>query len=210
MTAVVETTVPRPAYVRSGAFAGALSALVFTLVHDLLISDIWAMTAPMVVAGAVTGLCLGWTYGIVAADPSVTGWLAFNGVYLLLLAGLGATSVAVFEPVTTVEAIIARGGPVDDLIGQAFPMTAAFTVVGALAVASIFGRRRSAIGPVVLTTLVLVVTLGLNVSVIGLVEISGTEWFLVGELLGLTALLAIVFAGAFMALEWRRLPRRTA
>lgn len=38
--------------VRSGAVAGALSVFVFTIIHDILISDIWFSLLPMAVAGA--------------------------------------------------------------------------------------------------------------------------------------------------------------
>jgi hypothetical protein len=37
----------------SGAAAGAFSAVVFMVVHDLLISDIWFSFIPMVVSGAL-------------------------------------------------------------------------------------------------------------------------------------------------------------
>jgi len=38
--------------VRSGAVAGALSVFVFTIIHDILISDIWFSLLPMAVVGA--------------------------------------------------------------------------------------------------------------------------------------------------------------
>lgn len=50
--------------VRSGAAAGAVSAIVFALVHELLISDMWNTVPLMMAAGALCGMGIGWTYGL--------------------------------------------------------------------------------------------------------------------------------------------------
>ena len=44
----------RIAHVRSGAIAGAVSALAFTAFHDLVISDIWESLMAMLIAGGST------------------------------------------------------------------------------------------------------------------------------------------------------------
>lgn len=195
---------------RSGAVAGVVAVLGFTIVHDILISDIWAMLPIMAVAGAISGACLGWSYDRVVRLPSAWSWLAYNTAFLLMFGMLGAASVVVFEPVTTMAAVIERGGPVDDLIAQALPMTIAFTVAATVLVTWLFGRGWRDLGPVGLTTAVLVLFLGLNISAIGLVEIPRSGLYLIAELFGLVAVIGAVFMLVVVALERGSLPwRRT-
>lgn len=188
-------------YPRSGAVAGAVSVLVFTWVHDLVISDIWAMLVPMLLAGAACGACLGWTYRRLAARPTVAGWLRYNATHLVMFGLLGALSVAVFEPVTTMAAVATTNAPPHDLIAQAMPMTIVFTLVTAVSVTWLHGRRWRELGPVLVTVTVLVALLGLNVSAIGLVEIPSGSAYVIAELFGLIAALDVVFALVFVGLE---------
>jgi uncharacterized membrane protein YuzA (DUF378 family) len=193
------------AFTGTGAVAGALSALAFVAIHDLLISDIWFSLVPMMVAGAVCGLCIGWTYGLLFAASSIGSWWRYNLTYVAMFAVLGGVSVLVFEPRTTMAALTAANEPPHELIGAALPMTVVFTVVSAAVVTALFGRRWSHFGAVLMTSTVLVVLLGLNVSVIGLVEIPRGSLYLVAEMFGLIVFLNVVFAVAFMALQWKRL-----
>jgi len=192
-------------YLRSGALAGAASAFGFALVHAIVISDIWNTLVIMMVAGAVCGLCICWSYRRLFSQVSVGSWLLYNLVYLAMFGLLGAVSVAVFDPVTTVTAIMEAGGPVDDLIVQALPTTVVFTFSTAGLVGLLFGRASSDFGAVLSTTAVLVIFLGLNISVIGLVEFDGGSAYLVLELLGLVLAIGAFYASAFVALEWKRL-----
>jgi hypothetical protein len=195
-------------FARSGALAGAASALGFAVIHHVLISDIWFSAVAMVAAGAVCGLCVAWTYGIVAGTPSVSGWLRYNATHVGLFGLLGAVSVAVFEPVTTVAALVAADGPPGDLIGTAMPMTLAFVVAASVVVGALHARRWSDLGPITVTMAVLVLVLGLNVSVIGLVEIPAGSAFLVVELFGLIVAIDVMFVAVFAALERSSLRRR--
>ena len=72
-----------PRFVLVGAFAGALSALVFTIVHQLIISSIWFAVVSMLVAGAVSGVCLAWSYAVVVNHKNVRTWLTYNSLYVL-------------------------------------------------------------------------------------------------------------------------------
>lgn len=191
----------RPSYQRSGVLAGTVSALVFTFVHDLLISDIWAMLPIMVAASAICGLCVGWTYGRLIDEPSIGSWLGYNLVYLVMFGLLGITSVVVFDPVTTLAEVIEDEGPIDELVRIALPMTVLFALATVVAISAFFGRRRSDIGPVFLTVSVLVLFLGLNVSAIGLVDIPRDSTYLVAELFGLIVVIDVSFAAAFLVLE---------
>jgi hypothetical protein len=186
---------------RSGAVAGAASTLVFTWVHDLVISDIWAMLAPMLVAGVACGASLAWSYRRVAARPSVAGWLGYTATHVVMLGLLGAVSVAVFEPVSTMAELVTADAPPDALIGRAMPLTVAYTLASAAVSTAGFARTLRGFGPVLAATTLLVALLGLNVSVIGLVEIPAGSRVVVAELLGLVALLGAVFAGGAVVLE---------
>ena len=89
----------------AGAIAGATSAITFTALHQLIISNIWFSLVPMLVAGAVCGACLAWSYGCLFAQPSASTWWWYNLAYVALLALLGLTSIALFEPITTIPQI---------------------------------------------------------------------------------------------------------
>lgn len=199
----------RFAATRSGAVAGAVSVLVFTIVHDLLISDIWFSLGMMLVAGVLCGLCVGWSYAVVVTKPSLGSWLRYNLLYVATLALLGAASVLVFEPETTMAALIAADGPPDALIGQAMPLTAAFTLVAAVLITELYGRSRARFGAVLLTCILIVLLLGLNVSAIGLVSIPRGSLYLIGEMFGLILVINLVYAGTFVALEREHLLRGT-
>jgi hypothetical protein len=128
-------------FARSGALAGAFSALGFAIIHHIFISDIWFSLVMMMVAGAICGLCVGWSYALVVKAPSVTGWWQYNLIYVALLALLGLASVLIFDPVTTIAALIAADGPPDKLIGQALPVTAVFTLLAAVSVSILYGSN---------------------------------------------------------------------
>jgi len=203
-TAAAAGTVQRQ-YLRSGTLAGGVAAFGFPLVHAIVISDIWNTLVIMMVAGVACGLCIGWTYQRLFPQVSVGSWLRFNLAYLAMFGLLGALSIAVFEPVTTVAAIMEAEGPVGDLIVRALPMTVVFTFATAGLVSLLFGRGLQDSGVILLTTVVLVVFLGLNVSVIGLVEFNGGSAYLILELFGLVLAIDAFYASAFVALEWKSL-----
>jgi hypothetical protein len=117
--------------VRSGAVAGALSAFAFAIIHDVFISDIWFSLVMMMVAAALCGVCIGWSYGLLVEAPSVGSWLRYNMLYVAMFVLLGAASVLVFEPVTTIAVLVAANEPPGELIRQAMPMTVVFTLATA-------------------------------------------------------------------------------
>ncbi len=208
MTSIVERMDPIvdwPGVIRSGTLAGVVSTVVFTVVHDLLISNIWPMLVPMLIAGMGSGICLAWSYSHLARRRSLAGWLGYNLTYLMMFGLLGVVSIAMFEPVTTVGALIAGGRPPDGLFLQALPMTVVFTLIGAVLVTWMFGRSLAGFGSAAVTMTVLTLTLGTNIAIIGLVEFSAGTWSLVGEFFALTALLGAVFAVTFAILERKAL-----
>ncbi len=60
-------------------------------------------------------------------------------VYLMMFGLLGATSVIVFDPVTTLAEVIEDEGPVDELIRIALPMTFIFALATVVAISVPFG-----------------------------------------------------------------------
>ena len=76
-------------FTASGALSGALSALVFCVVHQLLISPIWFALVAMLVAGAVSGTSLAWSYVLIARKPTVGSWIRYNLLYVVLLLKTG-------------------------------------------------------------------------------------------------------------------------
>ena len=198
----------RPSFGMSGALAGAVSAFAFTIIHDLFISDIWFSLIIMLVAGALCGLCVGWSYGLLFEEASPGSWLRYNLLYDAMFVLFAVTSVLVFEPVTTIAALMVANGPPDALIRQAMPMTIVFTLATAALVSWLYGRRWLHYAAVLLTCILLILFLGLNVSVIGLVYIPGGSLFLIGEMFGLILAINLVYVAAFIALERKNLVRR--
>lgn len=198
-------TLPRPGsfYVglRSGALAGAVSALAFTALHDVIISDIWFSLVPMMAAGALCGLCVAWTYARLFDRPTLIGWIAYNLLYVLLFVLLGGGSVLLFEPVTTMAAVLAANAAPRDLIVQALPFTAAFTIACAALISFVWARTLLDVVAVGVTCVVLVTFLGLNVSALGLVALPRSAAFLVAELLILILVLNLVYMVVFWYLE---------
>jgi hypothetical protein len=195
--------------VLSGAISGTISALVFTAIHHIFISDIWFSLILMLAAGALCGLCVSWSYRLLVERPSAVSWLGYNLLYVGMLVLLGAASVIVFEPVTTIAALIGSNGPPDALIGQALPMTAAFTLAAAGLVSLVYRRDWAGFAASLVTCTVLVVLLGLNVSIIGLVAIPRSSLYLILEMFGLIVALNGVYLVAFIALERKSLVKVT-
>lgn len=189
-------------YALSGAAAGVLSSLSFAVIHQWLITSLWFFIYPMLAAGALCGLCLGWSYGLLRPKPSLRSWLAYNGLIVSMLALLGLTSLLVFKPVTTIAALLRLPGPPEDLFQQALPMTITFTLATTLVLSLIYRRGWRGLLAIFITSATVVAFLGLNVSVIGLVEIPRSFLYLVAELIGFILALAGVFAIAFAALNY--------
>lgn len=192
-------------YVCSGAVAGAVSAFAFAVIHHLFISDIWFSLIIMMPAGVLCGGCIGWTYSLLFEMPSIGSWLRYNLLYVAMFVLLGIASVLVFEPVTTVAALIVANEPPDALIGQAMPMTIVFTLAATALLSWMYGRNWLHYGAILLTCTLLVLLLGLNVSVIGLVYIPGNSLYLIAELFGLIFAINAFYVAAFIALERKNL-----
>lgn len=189
-------------FTASGALAGALSALIFCVVHQLIISPIWFAIVAMLVAGAVSGTCLAWSYALVVKTKTVRSWLGYNMLYVTILVVLGAVSLVIFEPVTTIAVLLKSNEPPRALIGQALPVTALFTAGSAGLLIVLHRPGWQGRVAILVTTLLIVLFLGLNISILGLVFIPKSSLYVIGEVVGLIVVLALVYAVS-MAYVWR-------
>jgi len=184
----------------TGAVAGAFSALVFTAVHQVLISSIWNALVAMLVAGAACGASLAWSYALAVGSRTVRSWVLYNTLYVLVLIALGLTSLVIFEPVTTIAELLKSQEPPRALIGQALPITALFTAASAALLSVLYRPGWRGAWAILLTAVVIVLFLGLNISVLGLVSVPKASLYLIGELLALVITLAAVYAGTVVLL----------
>jgi hypothetical protein len=184
-----------------GAAAGTIAALAFTMVHGMMISGIWFMLLPMVIAGALCGLLLGASYVLLVDSPSVGGWLRYNALYLLLLFMLGPISLLLFEPMMTIPELLASpNGMPAELLREITPLATIYTVIMALIITYINGRRWSGFLVALAATAVLMFLLGLNIAPLGLVYLSGGWLRMLLELLALILTLNFVYVLAFVLL----------
>lgn len=195
-------TSKKGAFAASGALAGAVSALIFCAIHQLLISSIWFAIIAMLVAGAVAGCCLAWSYALAVKEQTVRSWFQYNMAYVAILLALGAVSLVVFEPVTTIPELLRSNEPPRALIGEAFPITIFFTLASAGALTLIHRPGWQGTAAILLTTFVIVLSLGLNISILGLVFVPRSSLYVITEVVALIAALAVVYAAA-MAYIWR-------
>lgn len=185
-------------FVISGAAAGVCAALVFTVVHQIMISAIWFAAAAMLTVGALAGACLAWSYRLVAPAPSARGWVRYNLCYLVMFLALGVTSMIVFEPVATIGALLAAKKPPVALIGRALPVTELFTLATAGVLAVLYRASWPGAIALLLTSSVLVMSLGLNISILGLVAVNRNA---TGVLIEVAALLTTIM-GSFAWTVW--------
>lgn len=183
-----------------GALSGALTTLVFTLVHDLWISDIWFNTVPMLLSGALSGLAIVWSYNTAVSPQSTTRWLIYNGVLVGLLVALGGLSFVLLDPKFTMAEAMAMDDALAELIPPALPLMIGAILVGTLLVWMAYGRRARALLSVCIVQVLLVFLVGHNLAILGLVEVSEDLLATFAEFIGLTALLGFGFAVGVMIL----------
>ena len=195
-------------HIRAGAIAGVASSLLFTLLHQLLISDIWFSLPMMAIAGAACGIAVAWSYARLFPRPTITTWLTYNAIYLVMFVLLGIASLLAFEPTTTIAALIDANQAPGELIARAMPMTLLFTVATAALLSLLYGRSWPHFGALLACCTTLILLLGLNVSIIGLVEIPLGSAYLVLELFALIAALDLAYVAVFLALQRQQFSHR--
>lgn len=193
-----------PSFALTGALSGFVSTFLFTVVHHIFISNIWFSFIFMAGAGVLSGFLLAMGYGILFRSYTSFNWFSYNSIFLVMFLLLALFSVVIFEPVTTMGELLQANGPPDELIRKAFPMTILFTIAFAVIISKLYAKNLVQVLMVVITCVELMLVLGLNVSVIGLVDIPRTGFHLIMELFGLILLILFMNALIFRLLERRR------
>lgn len=158
----------------------------------------------MLLAGTLCGACLAWSYTLAVSAPSVATWVRYNLTYLAMLGALGLTSLIVFEPVTTIAVLLQSKEPPQALIGRALPVSGLFTLATAALLSAVYRPGwRGAVG-LLLTTGVLVLLLGLNISILGFVEVPRAAFVVLVEVLALLVALAGIYVGVVVGLKRSR------
>jgi hypothetical protein len=160
---------------------------VFGVIHQLIISPIWFSIVALLVAGAVCGTCLAWSYAL---------------IFVGILVGLGLVSLLMFKPVTTIPALLRSNAPPRALIAQALPVTAWFMAGSAVLLTVVYRPGWRGAVAILATTVVVVLSLGLNISILGLVFVPKASAYVLAEVLVLIVSLALVYAGV-MGIIWR-------
>lgn len=183
----------------AGIVAGAVSSLAFTIFHGLIISQIWFMLIPMLFAGAICGFFLSWSFDLLVDEPSVSGWLRYNFLYIVLLFILGPISLVLYEPIMTIpELVSSPNGLPDELFREVLPLVASYIPLMALIITALHSRRWAGYGVVLVTCTVLVFLLGLNIAPMGLVFLTDGWLMMLLELIGLVVVLNLVYVIVYL------------
>jgi hypothetical protein len=190
-----------PRAVISAAVAGVLATIAFTALHQMISSDIWFALPVMAPVGALCGITLYWSFTQLSVPRGPRTWFVYHAVHLGVLSALGLTSILVFEPVTTVAALVAANEAPRELTAQALPLIVPFTVLWAAVLSAAWTATWRARAVMLLNCTLLMAALGLNIAILGLVEIPVTAANLVVRLFVMTAVLILGFAAFFYALD---------
>lgn len=161
----------------------------------------------MVLSGAGCGAAIVWSYRQSVSAHSWSKWLGYNGASALFLIGLGAASFLVFEPRFTMSELIDAEDALSRVLPPAMPLIGAGTVVATFALWLVFGRRTSALLPILVPQALLMFLVGHNLAILGLVAIPTDQLYRIFEFVGLTVFLAVGFAASASAVSviWPRI-----
>jgi hypothetical protein len=188
-------------YIRSGAAAGIISTLIFTIIHHIFIANIWFSFPIMALAGAASGACIAWTYGLLFQRLRLSTWIKFNSFFIGMFVLLGILSVILFEPVTTISALREANERPTELINKSIPLTIVFIFAATIILSLLYGHNLKHYLVILLTNTILILLLGLNVSILGLIFIPTDSLYLLLELFALIVAIFVVYALVFFVLE---------
>lgn len=179
--------------VAAGAVAGVCSVFVFTVLHQIFINSIWWMFPIMAIAGALCGACLAWCYSELVHQPSGRSLAGYVALFTTMFGLLLVVSFIVYEPIITLDAMLQSSGGNPIPVGETLPLMTVFTLGWAGFLTLLYRKGWRGFGVAVVTTSVLMVLLGFNVSTAGLVEIPTDTWLLIVEFFGYIIALAAVY-----------------
>jgi len=189
----------------SGAIAGVVAVLVFTVLHQILINPIWWMFPIMAVAGAVCGLCVVWCYTVLVSAPSRRTWWGYISMYLVMFGLLTVASMILYDPVITIAEMLASPGGNPLPMSDTLALMAAVTVGWAGLMTRVYRGGWRGFGASLVTVTVLMLLLGFNLSTVGLVAIRREGWILLAEFFGYVVVLGGTFGlvHAGLVRRWR-------
>jgi hypothetical protein len=147
------------------------------------------------------GFSISWSYALLTDAPSVAGWLRYNLLFIIFLFMLGPVSLVLFEPIMTIQELLASpNGLPDELFREVLPLVAVYTPFMALIITRLYGRRWISFGVVLLTSAILVLLLGLNIAPMGLIYLTDGWTKMLLELVVLIVTLNLVYALSYIVL----------
>lgn len=174
-----------------GALTGVVVVLLFTIVHNVFITDIWFNAGPMLLAGALCGFSITWSYRKGVVGHSTAAWFRYAGLYAAEMIALGAVSLVVLRPRFTMAELMVADDALEQLMPPSLPLMIGAMVVGTVLIWLYYGRRWAALAPIAVTQVLLVFLLGHQFAFLGLVESSSALLVIFGEFalitVGLTA-----------------------
>ena len=188
-------------YIKAGAAAGIAATLIFTIIHHIFIANIWFSFPIMAIAGAASGVCIAWTYGLLFQELFLANWLKLNSFFIIMFILLGILSVILFEPITTISALREANERPTELINKSMPLTIVFIFASTIILSLLYGHSLKQYLVILLTNAILILLLGLNVSILGLIFIPTDSLYLLLELFALIAVIFIVYSYTFWFLE---------
>jgi hypothetical protein len=195
-----------------GALSGVVVVFGFTVVHYVLISDIWFNVGPMLFAGALCGFCITWSYRKGVTDHSTAAWFRYASLYAVEMIALGGVSLVALRPQFTMAELLVAEDAFERLMPPAVPLMGAAIVAGTILVWLYCGRRWAALVPILVTQVLLVLLLCHQFAFLGLVEASSALVVVFAEFgvftVGLAAAFCVSVMWSTMALEQVRAPRQ--
>jgi hypothetical protein len=151
---------------------------------------------------AIAGYLIVKSYLALFENYQLTTWIGYNVYFIANLGILSLLSVIIFTPKYTSDEILNAGGaPPDGLIVNALPLTIVWMVVSSFGIVYIVNRNFENWGIVLGTAATLFLTLGLNISILGFVEVSNQHQYLVEKFLLMNVGIGIAYLSFFSLLR---------
>lgn len=181
-----------------GALDGAALILAFAIFHDVFIVDIWWNIGPMLVSGALCGFVVVWSYRRAVRNHSTRGWFLYVGLYAAEMMALGVISISTLRPRMTIAEAMLMDDAMAELTPPTLPLMIGVIAVGTILCWHSYGRRRTALVPILVTQVLVVFLLGHQLAFLGLVEPSSASIAFFGEFAVIAVGIVATFALAMM------------
>ncbi|MHA2503534.1 MAG: hypothetical protein ACXAE3_11770 [Candidatus Kariarchaeaceae archaeon] len=186
-----------------GIITGLLACIVFNIFHQITISNIWNMSAFMLPVSALAGFTLLSSYGVLYGDFVTFTFSIYIVYHTLSLTALSLVSVIVFTPRYNSATVIndTGGAPPPQMIRDAFPLTIAWMLVSTIVIVLLVNPTLVGFLSTLAASATLFLTLGLNLSILGLVELEPQHRYLVHKFLAMNVGLGLSFLVIYLPLD---------